>query len=75
MIDKSKTYRTRDGREARIYATDAGGSFPVHGSVLGTDGIWDQHSWKLDGSSTGFGAASRRPLDLIEVVPLVEVVE
>ena len=37
MIDKSKTYRTRDGREVRIYATDGVGDQAIHGAVL-TDG-------------------------------------
>ena len=30
MIDKNKQYRTRDGREVRIYATDGYGHYPVH---------------------------------------------
>lgn len=48
MISKDKTYRTRDGREVRIYATDAGGLFPVHGAIL-CDGLWIGMKWTLDG--------------------------
>ena len=32
-IDKNRTYTTRDGRAVRIYATDGGGNYPVHGAV------------------------------------------
>ena len=28
-----QTYKTRDGREALIYCTDAPGDYPVHGRV------------------------------------------
>lgn len=46
MIDKSKEYDTRDGREARIYATDGSDPYPVHGAVKGKDGwftcYWDE---------------------------------
>ena len=34
MFDKAKTYKTRDGREVRIYATDGGGSHGIHGAVF-----------------------------------------
>ena len=66
MIDKSKTYRTRDGREVRIYATDGGlHKSMVHGAIF-TDGCgWLSNTWSAKGSS--------RPLteefDLIEVRP------
>ena len=33
MIDVNKTYRTRDGREVRIYATDCGEAEPIHGAI------------------------------------------
>jgi hypothetical protein len=32
-IELGKTYRTRDGREVKIYAVDGGGEFPIHGGV------------------------------------------
>lgn len=30
-----QTYRTRDGREALIYCTDAPGAHPIHGRIAG----------------------------------------
>ena len=49
MIDKSKTYRTRDGREVRIYATDTGAKQPIHGAFKDPSGAWIQHSWNHSG--------------------------
>ena len=67
MIDKSKTYRTRDGREVRIYATDGRGEWPVHGAVGNEDG-WHIVSWRSDGKWThGHSTA-----DLIEVKPRIK---
>ena len=67
MIDISKTYRTRDGREVRIYATDGGGSHPVHGAIK--DGErWYQGEWSPDGSWYGCAADD---YDLIEVKPRI----
>ena len=66
MIDINKKYRTRDGREVRIYATDGGlHKSMVHGAIF-TDGCgWLSNTWSAKGSS--------RPLteefDLIEVRP------
>jgi hypothetical protein len=57
MISKDKTYRTRDGREVRIYATDGGGVHCVHGAVRNPEG-WAMCSWSLESSC-----------DLIEVKP------
>lgn len=48
MISKDKTYRTRGGQEVRIYATDSGGLFPVHGAIL-NEGIWNGMKWTIDG--------------------------
>lgn len=31
-ISMDKKYRTRDGREVRIYAVDGGGRYPIHGA-------------------------------------------
>jgi len=44
--------RTRDGREARIYATDGGGDFPIHGASL-NDGQWSAECWMRDGRLLG----------------------
>lgn len=63
MIDINKKYRTRDGREVRIYATDGGSPCSVIGVVRSTVG-WEMFQWFSDGSST---LTDERPLDLIEV--------
>ena len=67
MIDKSKTYKTRDGREVRIYATDGGGSYPVHGAIC-QDGGWKSNTWNSDGSWT----SGQCRADLIEVKPRIK---
>ncbi len=43
-----ETYQTRDGRKARIYATDGVGNHPIHGAMKATDG-WSQMLWSADG--------------------------
>ena len=64
MIDINKKYQTRDGREVRIYATDGGDDFPVHGAIKDRDeAVWRNYSWH----SNGFGVYS--DLDLIEIRP------
>jgi hypothetical protein len=50
MIDKKKTYKTRDGREVRIYATDGQEDWPIHGATLKSFG-WSSECWTKDGSS------------------------
>ena len=65
MIDKSKTYRTRDGREVRIYATDGADKYPVHGSIKYETG-WELFTWQLDGMRTPRHEGGG---DLIEVRP------
>lgn len=68
MIDKSKQYRTRDGREVRIYATDGDDNMPIHGAILNKHG-WRVTSWTPDGLSEGFGVEGS---DLIEVKPRIQ---
>ena len=68
MIDIKKKYRTRDGREARIYATDGSGHNPVHGAVKGSEG-WGFMQWKSCGPVY---RQSQSPADLVEVVMLPE---
>ena len=68
MIDKSKQYRTRDGREVRIYATDGGGD-TVHGAVLYEGTYWRQHCWSLCGQ---YDINRESHLDLIEVKPRIK---
>ena len=69
MIDKNKQYTTRDGREVRIYATDCGGIYPVHGAILKSDG-WVIHCWRGDGSDA---IDSISNADLIEVKPRMKI--
>jgi hypothetical protein len=65
MIDKSKTYRTRDGREVRIYATDGNELKRVHGAFKNTySGCWTSCDWEASGSHW-----RDMLLDLIEVRP------
>ena len=65
MIDINKQYRTRDGHEVRIYATDAGGpKKTVHGAVKEKDG-WYMLAWSKNGVVSNID----RNLDLIEVRP------
>lgn len=42
--------KTRGGNPVRIYATDVGGDYPIHGAVKGRDGTWDVESWAADGA-------------------------
>ena len=66
MIDKNKTYKTRDGREVRIYATDGTDNQSIHGAVKDGNG-WTIAAWYSD----GVHARSNRngPRDLVEVRP------
>ena len=51
-IDINKKYRTRNGREVRIYATDAGGQWPIHGAVkYDLYDCWLEKSWDENGDS------------------------
>jgi hypothetical protein len=75
MIELGKQYKTRDGREVRIYAVDGGGRFPVHGAVKPDDGTWRQEEWTLTGSYNGessHGHTIAHHLDLIEVKPRIQ---
>ena len=69
VIDKSKTYRTKDGREARIYATDGGGDYTVHGAIC-DNGMWLITSWTTEGCYYKY--QPEHDSSLIEVVPLIE---
>lgn len=67
MIDPKRKYRTRDGREVRIYATDGGGDHPVHAAIKNTDG-WKGFQFQADGTWCEFETSS----DLIEVKPRIQ---
>jgi hypothetical protein len=65
MIDINKQYRTRDGREVRIYAVDGQEDWPIHGATLKSFG-WSSECWTKNGSSlTNMPHAD----DLVEVRP------
>lgn len=48
-LEAGKFYRTYGGYRVRIYATDAGDSYPVHGAVAQSDGTWEQQTWTASG--------------------------
>ena len=66
-IELGKQYRTRDGREVRIYAVDGGGGRMVHGAVLNENG-WHSVSWER----TGKLSVEDTHIDLVEVKPRVK---
>ena len=69
MIDINKKYRTRDGREVRIYALDGGGALPVHGACRDDEtGVWVLSRWKENGSIS----LCDFPSDLVEVKPRIK---
>jgi len=68
-IDINKRYRTRNGREVRIYATDGFGIWAVHGAILTEDGWWAM-CWTEDGKFTCGGVYDGSPSfasDLVEI--------
>jgi hypothetical protein len=63
-ISKDKTYKTRNGMPVRIYATDGGGLYPVHGAYNLKEDVWVSECW----TSSGILMMSTRDrLDLVEV--------
>ena len=69
MIELGKKYRTRDGREARVYAVDGDLDRRVHGATKEVSG-WTIRSWFKDGC---YWSDCRGSNDLIEVIPEVTV--
>lgn len=67
-IDKSKQYETREGREVRIYATDGGGVYPVHGAIK-VEHEWVLNKWSDDGK---FELHDHK-YDLIEIKPRIKI--
>ena len=68
MIDINKTYRTRCGYEVRIYATNCGGTYPIHGAVWIKESRWQCFCWSVKGEAYIGG---RNKYDLIEVKPRI----
>jgi hypothetical protein len=69
MIDIAKKYKTRDGREVRIYAVDGAGPYSVHGAVK-SDGRWCGSAWMPNGSY--FNSGEIDLMDMIEVRPRIQ---
>lgn len=70
MIDPTKTRRTRDGREVRIYATDHTHPYTISGAVS-KFGAWEACSWTEDGQALHDCSVPQR-LDLVEVRPRIQ---
>jgi hypothetical protein len=66
MIDINKKYRTRDGREVRIYATDGEHGELVHGAIKHKEYGWQSMLWFADGH---YHDGENSCCDLIEVRP------
>ena len=67
MIELGKEYKTRDGREVVIFATNGRGEHPVIGQILYKNGEWELSTWTADGFV--YSNCSLSPGDLIEVKP------
>jgi hypothetical protein len=53
MFEAGKEYLTRDGRRARVYATDGGLGSMIHGAIRSSiDGEWFASEWPKDGRRT-----------------------
>jgi len=64
-ISMDKQYRTKDGREVRIYAVDGMNHNKVHGAIKLENG-WKIATWRDD------GVAWVTKYDLIEVKPRIQ---
>jgi hypothetical protein len=49
IVDINKKYRTEGGSEVRIYATDCGGLYSVHGAYRDKNG-WNVSRWTPSGA-------------------------
>jgi len=71
MISKDKQYRTRDGREVRIYATDGCIGAPVQGAIkIGNE--WHLGHWTKEGVYGLYGSPKMDDYSLIEVKPRIQ---
>ena len=69
MIDPKKQYRTRDGREVRIYATDGCNGHRIHGAIYdGLEHGWQHRAWFHGGRMHCEPSGA----DLIEVKPRIK---
>ena len=70
MISLDKQYKTRDGREVRVFMVDGGGEWPILGAYKDQD-AWYCNEWTSKGTHNYTGTTNG--YDLIEVVPEKEV--
>jgi hypothetical protein len=57
MWGPGKEYLTRDGSRARVYATDGGEAWPIHGAIM-ENGEWRSEVWDLSGRESPDGKPS-----------------
>jgi len=67
MISKDKQYRTRDGREVRIYATDHYGTLCVSGAI-NSKGDWFPVRWDEHGRAYNTPGMD----DIVETKPRIK---
>ena len=70
-IEVGKQYKTRSGRDVRIYAVDGGGGYPVHGSYDLKEGNWQPITWTAEGLFR-VGDANSNDLDLVAAKPRIK---
>jgi hypothetical protein len=69
VIDPKKKYKTRDGREVRIYAVDGCNGHRIHGAIYdGKAHGWVHRAWFPDGNMHSYPTNC----DLIEVKPRIQ---
>lgn len=67
QVSMNKQYRTKTNEKVRIYCTNGGGEYPVHGAIWEEDlQRWTPFSWTAEGI---FCSDEDNHLDLVEVPP------
>lgn len=70
MISLDKKYRTRDGREVRLFMDDSGyGGCPILGAYKDKSGCWISGYWGRNGRVNFHGPDDR---DLVEIKPRIQ---
>lgn len=70
QFDPTKQYVTRSGKPFRYYASDGGGSHPIHGAVQEGNGVWLAATWTAQGLINSLGPTTDH--DLVEVKPRIK---
>ncbi len=70
-VELGKQYKLRNGAEARVYAVDGSGDYPVHGAYVNEHGLV-MMSWREDGRCWRSGHSRDEPYDLVEVKPRIK---